>query len=314
MTTVAVTPRGFRQSAGTHREALAATGFEVRYPSVERPLTAPELRELVQGCAGVILGVDSAPAAVLDSSGLRVIVRFGMGMDNVDLAAARRNGIRVSRTLGATSTSVAELAFGLILAAARGTAEMDRTVRSGSWTRITGLELSGRTLGLVGIGNIGRLVASRARAFGMDVIGYDPFASDGDIDMVTFDELIARADVISIHAPLSDETHHLFDAAVLAAMRPSSILVNTARGGIVDEQALALALTTGPLRAAALDCFEIEPLTGSLLLELPNVILTPHCGASTEEAVERAGVIAVEELVRGLAGDAMLYEVTGRHT
>lgn len=309
MTTVAVTPRGFRQSVGTHREALAATGFEVRYPTVERPLTAPELRELVAGCAGVILGVDDAPATVLDGSDLRVIVRFGMGMDNVDLAAARRNGIRVSRTLGATTTSVAELAFGLILAAARGTAEMDRTVRSGSWTRLTGLELSGRTLGLVGTGRIGQEVAGRARAFGMDVIGYDPVTTSGDIELVAFDDLIAQADVISIHAPLSDETHHLFDAAVLAAMRPSSILVNTARGGIVDEQALALALTTGPLRAAALDCFESEPLVRSPLLELPNVILTPHCGASTEEAVERAGVIAVEELVRGLAGEAMLYEV-----
>lgn len=289
---------------------LSATGFDVRYPTLERPLTAPELRELIEGCAGVILGVDDAPADVLDGSDLRVIVRFGMGMDNVDLAAARRNGIRVSRTLGATTTSVAELAFGLILAVARGTAEMDRTVRSGSWTRITGLELSGRTLGLVGTGRIGQEVARRARAFGMDVIGYDPAAAAGAIELVAFDELLARADVISIHAPLSDQTHHLFDAVALSAMRPSSILVNTARGGIIDERALAIALTTGPLRAAALDCFESEPLAASPLLDLPNVILTPHCGASTEEAVERAGVIAVEELVRGLNDEAMLYEVT----
>jgi len=309
VTTVAVTPRGFRQSGGLHREALDATGFDVRYPAVERPLKAPELRALIHGCQGVILGVDEAPADALDESGLRVIVRFGMGMDNVDLDAARRNGIRVSRTLGATTTSVAELAFGLILAAARGTVEMDRTLRSGSWSRLTGVELAGRTLGLVGTGRIGQEVASRARAFGMHVIGHDPASTSSSIDLVSFDELLARADVISIHAPLSDETYHLFDATALAAMRPSSILVNTARGGIVDEDALAAALTTGPLRAAALDCFEDEPLVAGPLVGLPNVILTPHCGASTQQAVERAGVIAVEELVRGLAGETMLHEV-----
>ena len=145
MTTIAVTPRGFRQSPGRHHDLLAGTGFVVRYPTQERPLTAPELRELTEGCEGVILGVDDASADVLLGSDLRVVVRFGIGVDNVDLEAARTQGIRVSRTLGATTTSVAELALGLILAAARGTAEMDRNVRAGSWTRLTGLELAGRT-------------------------------------------------------------------------------------------------------------------------------------------------------------------------
>ena len=310
MTTIAVTPRGFRQSPGRHQELLAQAGFAVRYPTVERPLTAPELRELIVGCEGVILGVDDAPAEVLVGSDLRVIVRFGIGMDNVDLEAARAQGIKVSRTLGATTTSVAELAIGLMLAAARGTSQMDRTVRAGSWTRLTGLELAGRTLGLVGIGRIGLEVAHRARAFGMTVIAHDPVATPGDIPLMALDELLATSDVISIHAPLNEQTRHMFDTAALSAMKPSSILINTARGGIIDEDALAVALVDGPLWAAALDCFEHEPLQSSALLELSNVILTPHCGASTEEAVERAGVIAVEEILRALVGEPLLYEVT----
>jgi phosphoglycerate dehydrogenase-like enzyme len=309
VTTVAVTPRGFRQTPGRHQDLLAGAGFEVRYPRVERPLTAPELRDLVAGCDGVILGVDDATAEVMRGSGLRVIVRFGVGVDNVDLDAARTQGIRVSRTLGATTTSVAELAMALMLAAARGVAEMDRTVRAGSWRRLTGLELAGRTLGLVGTGRIGQEVAHRARAFGMDVIGHDPVATAGEIPLVPFEELLARAHVISIHAPLTAATRHLFGAGAFAAMRPSSILVNTARGGIVDEQALADALENGSLHAAALDCFEDEPLTNSPLLGLPNIVLTPHSGASTADAVERAGVVAVEELLRGLAGEPMLFDV-----
>ena len=310
MTTIAVTPRGFRQSPGRHQQLLAQAGYAVRYPTVERPLTAPELRELIVGCEGVILGVDDAPAEVLVGSHLRVIVRFGIGMDNVDLEAARAQGIKVSRTLGATTTSVAELAIGLMLAAARGTSQMDRTVRAGSWTRLTGLELAGRTLGLVGIGRIGLEVAVRARAFGMTVIAHDPVATAGDIPLMGFNELLATSDVISIHAPLNEQTRHMFDTAALSAMKPSSILINTARGGIIDEDALAVALVDGPLWAAALDCFEHEPLQSSALLELSNVILTPHCGASTKEAVERAGVIAVEEILRGLVGEPLLYEVT----
>lgn len=310
MSAVAVTPRGFRQTPGRHQVLLAATGLEVRYPTQERPLTAPELRELLEGCAGAILGVDDASADVLVGSGLRVLVRFGIGVDNVDLAAARAEGIRVSRTLGATTTSVAELAIGLMLAAARGIPQLDRSVRAGSWTRHTGVELAGRTLGLIGIGRIGREVASRARALGMDVIGHDPAVVHDDVPLVGFDELIARADVVSIHAPLTERTRHLFDARVLSRMRPSSILVNTARGGIVDEAALVTALIDGPLHAAALDSFEREPLgSDSRLRQLSNVILTPHCGASTIEAVERAGVLAVEELCRGLSGDPLLFEV-----
>ncbi|CAB4927966.1 unannotated protein [freshwater metagenome] len=312
MTTVAVTPRGFRQTPGPHRDLLKASGLEVRFATEQRPLTADELSELLEGCAGVILGVDEASESVLRAAtSLTTIVRFGIGTDNVDLAIARELGIRVSLTLGATTTSVAELSVGLMLAAARSIPMMDRAVRAGSWSRANGIELAGRTLGLVGTGRIGREVAARARAFDMTVIGYDPLAQEGDIPLVSLDDLVARSDVISIHAPYTAETHHLVDADFLAAMRPGSLLVNSARGGIVDEVALAHALVSGPLAAAALDSFEQEPLPAdSPLRDVPNVIFTPHCGAATVDAIVRAGVLAVEELMRGLANEPMLYDVT----
>ncbi len=312
MSIVAVTPRGFRQTPGRHQELLEASGLHVRYATQDRPLTADELAVLLDGCTGVILGVDEAPARTLRSAtDLTTIVRFGIGTDNVDLDVARELGIRVSRTVGATTTSVAELTLGLMLAVARAIPALDRGVRAGSWSRPNGVELAGRTLGLVGTGRIGREVATRARAFGMTVIGHDPLAEPDGIPLVGLDELVARSDVISIHAPHTPDTHHLVDAAFLAAMRPGSLLVNSARGGIVDEDALAQALQRGPLAAAALDSFELEPLPDdSPLRVLPNIVLTPHCGAATVDAIVRAGVLAVEELMRGLADEAMLHDVT----
>jgi len=313
VTTVAVTPRGFRETPGRHRELLAASGFDVRYATHQRPLTADELSTLLRGCAGVILGVDEAPASVLrEATALTTIVRFGTGMDNIDLAVARELGIRVSRTVGATTTSVAELTMGLMIAAARSIPTMDQRVRSGSWSRLTGIELAGRTLGLVGVGRIGSHVAVLAGAFGMEVIGHDPLGAPAGVPLVGLAELVDRSDVVSIHAPHTPHTHHLVDGAFLASMRPGSLLVNSARGGIVDEDALAHALEHGPLAAAALDSFEHEPLADdSRLRSLPNVVLTPHCGASTVDAIVRAGVLAVEELMRGMANEPMLHEIDG---
>ena len=312
MTTVAVTPRGFRETPGPHQDLLAASGVDIRYATQQRPLTADELAVLLEGCTGVILGVDEAPGSTLRrATDLTTIVRFGIGTDNVDLEVARELGIRVSRTVGATTTSVAELALGLMLAAARSIPQMDRGVHAGSWSRPNGIELAGRTLGLVGTGRIGREVAVRARAFGMTVIGHDPLAEPDGIPLVGLAELVARSDVVSIHAPHTPQTHHLVDATFLAAMRPGSLLVNSARGGIVDEDALAHALQHGPLAAAALDSFEHEPLPDtSPLRGLPNVVLTPHCGAATVDAIVRAGVLAVEELMRGLANEPMLHDLT----
>jgi phosphoglycerate dehydrogenase-like enzyme len=185
-------------------------------------------------------------------------------------------------------------------------------VRGGSWTRRTGWELSGRTLGLLGLGKIGREVALRARAFGMRVVAADPYAPDVEgVERVTQDELWGAADVISLHVGLADETRHVVDAAALARMRPHAVLVNTARGGLVDETALAEALQGGRIAGAAADCFEHEPPGASPLLGLPTFLPTPHLGAATGEAAHRMGVAAARNVLAVLLGQGEADVVAG---
>lgn len=298
-----------RQTSGRHHDLLAEHGFEVRYPAVDRPLRSGELAELISGCSSAILGLDEVDATVLATDGLRVIVRYGTGMDNVDMAAARRYGVLVANTPGANSVSVAELAIALMFAVARRIPVLDRSARDGSWRRMAGIELAGGRLGLVGIGAVGREVAMRAQALGMDVVAFDPMAASAPVPLVAFDDLLATSDVVSLHCPLTEDTAGLFDAEALGAMKPGSILVNTSRGGLVDEVALAAAVSAGHLAGAGIDCFAVEPLVDSPLTVLDNVVLTPHCGATTRQAVERAGVIAVEEVLRALAGEPMRHRV-----
>ncbi|WP_169950454.1 phosphoglycerate dehydrogenase [Microbispora sp. H11081] len=309
MTTIAVTPRGFRQTAGRHQALLAEHGLTPRYPAVDRPLTGDELAELVTGCSAAIVGLDEVGPAVLATDTLRAVVRFGSGVDNVDLDAARRHGVLVARTPGANAVSVAELTIALIFAVARRVTSLDRSVRHGSWRRVPGFELAGRRLGIVGLGVVGREVASRAAALGLEVVAFDPVASEAQVPLVEFDELLTTSDIISIHCPLTDSTADMFGEAALRAMRPGSVLVNTARGGIVDEAALAAVLREGHLSGAALDCFAREPLSDSELIGLDNIILTPHCAGTTQEAVERAGVTAVQEVLRALAGEPLHHRV-----
>jgi phosphoglycerate dehydrogenase-like enzyme len=311
MTDIAVTARSFRRAPGRHHEMLAELGFAARYPESDAPLPAAALRALVSGCAGAIVGLDEVGADVLAVAGLRVIVRFGSGTDNVDLAAARRLGVQVAATPGANAVSVAELTLSLMLGLARQVTVMDRTVRSGSWQRPLGRELQGRRLGIVGAGSVGLEVARRARCLGMEIVAYDPrVAAAPGLTMVPFGELLGTADVISIHCPLTEQTAGLFGPPELRRMKPGAFLVNTARGGIVDEAALARVLADGHLAGAALDCFASEPLTASPLLDIGNVILTPHAGGATLEAAERAGLIAVGEIARALSGRDLQHRVS----
>jgi phosphoglycerate dehydrogenase-like enzyme len=276
MNPVAVTARSFRQVPGEHQELLRAAGAPVRFAEADRSLDEDELVELVRGCWGLIVGVDHVTAAVLDAGPLRVVVRFG-----------------------ANARSVAELAIGLLLALARDLVLHDREVRSGSWSRHTGIELAGRRLGVVGYGAVGRQVAAIARALGMDVVATDPFVREADVPLVDLDTLLASSDAVSLHAPLAEDTQGMLGAAELGRMRPQGLLINTSRGGLVDEQALAEALASGRIRGAAFDTFEREPPEGSPLLELDNFVASPHAGGATVEAVTRAGVAAVRELFAG---------------
>ena len=299
MTAVAVTPRSFRQTPGEHLERLHAA-VDVRFPELERPLDEDEMVELVRGCAGLIVGVDPVTRRVLEAGPLRVVVKYGSGMDNIDAEAAEALGVRVSSTPGANARSVAELAIALLLSLARSVATHDRGVRAGSWRRITGVELAGKRLGVVGYGAIGREVTRIARGLDMDVVAHDPLVEDADVALVPLAELLATSDAVSLHLPLTAETRGLVGRDELAAMKPTAFLLNTARGGLVDEDALADALRSGRLAGAALDGFAEEPLGDSSLRELDNVVLSPHAGAATVEAVLRTGSRAVDQLLRDL--------------
>src|SRR6188508_2854650 len=240
---------------------------------------------------------------------LKVIGRAGVGVDNVDVDAATRRGIVVANAPESTVVSAAEQTIGLIVALARNIPQAHAALKGGRWerSRWSGVELAGKTLGVVGFGRIGQQVARRAVGLGMTVLAYDPFVGserfrDLGVDRAeTLDELLGTAEIVTLHSPLTDETRSLIDRDTIARMRDGARLVNAARGALVDEEALVEALESGKLAGAALDVFSAEPYTGPLL-ELDQVIVTPHLAASTDEAQDRAGVIVAEQVVAALDG------------
>ncbi|MGN6378382.1 MAG: phosphoglycerate dehydrogenase [Gaiellales bacterium] len=238
---------------------------------------------------------------------LKVIGRAGTGVDNVDVAAATRRGIIVANAPGSNMMAAAEHAVGLLLAVARNIPQADAALRAGRWERKNGVELAGKTLGVVGLGRIGQLVAARGLGLGMNVIAFDPFVPDErmrelQVVSVSLDELWAQAEFITLHTPLTTQTRHLVDAHAIARMRPGVRLVNAARGDLVDLDALVEALQSGQVAGAGLDVFPTEPYTQGEILTLPNVVVTPHLGASTREAQDRAGVIVAEQVAAALDG------------
>jgi phosphoglycerate dehydrogenase-like enzyme len=300
MTIVAITPRSFRELGEEHLEPLRASRLDVRLPQQNRALDEAEMIELVEGCEGLIVGVDPVTEPVLAAGPLRVVVKYGSGLDNVDLGAAERLGIEVVATPGANAPSVAELTLGLLIAVARHIGFHDRAIHRRGWERKLGVELRGKRLGIVGYGAIGREVARLARGLGMEVVAHDPFVSSAEVELVPLDELLASSDAVSLHVPLGDDTRGLIGKRELEQMRPGAFLVNTARGGIVDESALAEALRSGRLGGAAIDAFAREPPENSPLLGLENVVASPHAGAATVEAARRTSIAAVELLIRHL--------------
>lgn len=279
---------------------LRSAGLEIE----ERVgLAGAALIEALRGCDALLVrGATKVTAEVLRGAPqLKIVVRAGTGLDNIDVEAARELGIRVSNTPVANAVSVAELTFALLLALERHLVPASADLRRGVWekTKYMGREIAGRRLGLIGFGRIGREVATRARAFAMDVTAFDPLLAEwpGEFAWVkraTVHEVLAEADVLSIHVPLGPGTRDLIGVEEFARMKPDAVLVNCSRGGVVHEPALVAALASGALRGAAIDVFEHEPPGAHPLLELPNVIATPHLGASTGEAQARAGLEAAE--------------------
>lgn len=300
-----------RELPGDGVARIAAAGHEVDLWELETPPPRDELLARTAGAEGLLcMLTDRVDSGLLDSApGLKVVSQMAVGCDNVDLEACRERGIPVGNTPDVLTDATADLTVALLLALARRLPEGIAAVRDGSWGTwdpqwLLGIELRGLVLGIVGQGRIGNAVASRCEAFGMEVIGSG--RPDGPNPGMPLAELLAQADVVSIHCPLTPDTDRLVDGAFLDAMKPTALLVNTARGGIVDQQALAQALSAGSIAGAALDVTDPEPLpTDDPLLDAPNLIVLPHLGSATDRTRRAMADKAVDNLLAGLADEPL---------
>jgi glyoxylate reductase len=287
---------------------LRAAGLEPRVRAAECPIPRDELIAGVAGADALLcMLTDRVDAEVLDAGPLKVVSNVAVGVDNIDLEAARARGVRVTNTPGVLTDATADLAMALLLAVARRIPEGDAMVRRGDFVGwgplvMVGGDLSGRTLGIVGPGRIGTAVARRARAFGMEILIAAHREHPELGKPVPVEELLERSDYVSLHCPLTPQTQHLLDARRLALMKPTAYLINTARGPVVDEEALVRALRSGALAGAGLDVFEREPEVHPGLLELDNVVLAPHSGSATHRTRDTMARMAAADLVAVLAG------------
>jgi glyoxylate reductase len=299
-------------------KTLRDSGADVWVSPADRALSAEELRAAVRGADAIVAMLhDKIDDALLEAAGeqLRVVANVAVGYDNVDLDAARRHGVTITNTPGVLTDATADLAIALLLAVTRRIGEGERLIRSRepwAWSIdfMLGSGLRGKTLGIVGYGAIGRATAARARAFGLEVI-YTKRSPGPDPGQVELGELLERSHFVSLHCPLTPETRHLIDAAALARMRDDAYLVNTARGPIVDEAALAAALRDGVIAGAALDVFEREPEVHPDLVGLENAVLIPHLGSATVETRTAMAELAAANAIAVLAGErppAPVYE------
>ncbi|MEV6877971.1 D-glycerate dehydrogenase [Amycolatopsis sp. NPDC051128] len=295
---------------------LAEAGDVVVSPA-DRPLTPGELHKFVAGASAVVgMLHDRLDGALADAAGpeLKVVANVAVGYDNVDVPALAGRGVVVTNTPGVLTDATADLAFGLLLAVTRRLGEGERLLRSRMpWSFhlgfLLGSGLQGKTLGIVGFGQIGRAMAKRAEAFGMSIVYTGRSKQETDAEFVSFEELLERSDVVSLHCPLTPETRHLIDAAALRAMKPGAYLVNTTRGPVVHEAALADALEAGEIAGAALDVFEHEPDVEPRLLGRDDVVLSPHLGSATVETRTAMAVLAARNVAAVLAGRPPLTEV-----
>lgn len=290
---------------------LDVFGEEVEVRHVDGTDRPALLSEVANADALLVRSATKVDAEVFAAtSRLKVVARAGVGLDNVEVPAATDRGVLVVNAPTSNIVSAAEHAVGLLLAVARRIPAADQSLQGGAWKRssFSGVEVSGKTVGVVGLGKIGQLFAARLAAFGTTLIAYDPYVSAAraaqlGIELVDLDELLARADFISVHLPKTPETKGLIGAAQLAKTKKGVVIVNAARGGLVDEQALADAIASGQVGGAGIDVFATEPTTASPLFGLPNVVVTPHLGASTEEAQDRAGTDVARSVLLALRGD-----------
>lgn len=296
-------------------DVLRDAGHEVIMGRTPRPCTEEYMLDAIKGIDGVVAGSDCYNARVVEvADRLKVIVRVGVGYDTIDVAAATAKGIVVGTTPGTNDRAVADYAFGLMLAIARQIPTNDRTVKAGRWDRPSGVDVNNKTLGIVGLGAIGRNVARRARGFDMRVLAYDvvqnpDFAAAHNVEFSDLDTIFQTADFVTLHAPSTPETRGLVNAARLKSMKAGAYLINTARGDLIDMDALDTALKERWIAGAALDVFPKEPPIGTPLAELENAILSPHVAGMSVEANAAASLMACQSVVKVLNGEKALYAV-----
>lgn len=310
MSNVLITTEVLRDAPGSHVDLLHSTGYRVRFPAKTALLTEHDVLEAAQGSIAVIAGSEPYTDRVLaDLPALRIISRNGVGYDRIDVPAATRRGIAVTITPDGNHQAVAEHTMALLLAVGRSIVSGAIDTRQGNWRRRSiSIPLRGKTLGIVGMGRIGRSVAVRAAAFGMRLLAYETFpdrefTKQYGIEVVGLDALLEQSDFVTLHTPLTPETHEFINASTLGRMKPGSVLVNTARGGLINEGDLLEALTSGHLAGAGLDVLATEPPPlGHPLVALENVIISPHLAALDEQAVEDMAEGAARNIVDIFAG------------
>jgi D-3-phosphoglycerate dehydrogenase len=293
----------------TLKEILEKNGLKVTY---EPEITPEQIAEKIGTFEVVVVRSRTKMTRELveKADKCQIIARVGVGLDNIDQEAAKEKNIKVINAVEGAITAVAELVIGLMLSMAREIPRADREIRNGNWIKkeLMGTELKGKYLGIVGLGNIGKRLGRLARALNMNIIGYDvtpiddEFSKEVGLMKADLDTLLSSADYVSFHVPLLDSTRHMINAEKLKMMKNTARIINTARGGVIDEEALYNSLKEGSLAGAALDVFEVEPATGNKLVTLPNFIATPHMGAQTKEAQLLAANIIAEKIIQILRG------------
>lgn len=304
MDKILVTPRSLTRAGHPALDRLRKAGYEVIFSTPGKQPDEEELLGLLPGCAGMLAGVERISARALEAAkDLKAISRNGTGIDSIDLEAAERLNIKILRAEGANAHGVAELAIGLLFSLTRSISYSDAQMKSGRWNRKKGIEIDGRTLGIIGCGKIGKLVAQMALGLGMEVIAYDlypdqTFTPSPKFRFAVLDEILGTSDVISLHCPPTHDGTPIIDKETVAKMKKGVYLVNTARPSLIDEEAVLEALNSGYIAGFATDVFQQEPPETSELFSHENVITTPHIGGFTVESVNNAARVAVENLLR----------------
>ena len=303
---VLITPRSFGKHSEVPFRMLEEKGISITRNETGGIMTEEDMKTAIAGASGVIIGVDPLNASVLaEAPELRAVAKYGVGTDNIDLKYCEEKGIKVSITTGANSEAVADYTFALILALARKVIEIDSHCREKDWTKITTSDVGGKTLGLIGLGSIGKGVVKRAKGFGMEVLAYrrnwdEDYGREAGVEHATVDEICKRSDFISLHTPLTEETKNIIGGRELEMMKPGVFIINTARGGLIDEDALLAALESGRIGGAGLDVFAHEPPDDERWYGLKNVVMGSHCGASTTGAAESMSLMSAGNLLTDL--------------